>query len=727
MKLKFVLASCTLLALVGIIVARKGTFSVSAADNTQATGSRAVAKALPPLPEPLATREKSQWQPLPLVSQAQIDAGFSGGEGAQWPRAVAVDGSGQFLIFGSDVGGLFRSLDGGDNWEPCNVGYSPRGTSGVAIDPHNSDRVLSIGANSVASEFHGVWLSIDRAASWHQVLPAKISGSADDREQLAFDPNSYDTNAKMTRTVYWSRIEDDNAKWGETEVHPALYKSDDGGATWRELPDTQTLGGSRLKVHPTKHIIYAANPRGLWRSSDAGATWTKTQDGDILGLDVSPAEPDSVWACLKDGVYQSTDSGATWKLLAGSKPLATGAPLRNIHVSPVDSRRLIVWRQGENYQWPRFWSHDGGASWQQSKVDSNHAFLPQNARQALWAWHPKNANIAWSTGGDWPTKSTDGGQTWKYAGNGYNVILVGGGFNFNQQNPNIVFVGSQDYNGAVTRDGGKTWSYYDVSGKGWGGFDYGAYAANASTFFVGDSNGWGDKRRLRISLDGGKTWTNTEHFFAGPDVSFGDPKNPQILFASNLRSTDGGQNWTSMSDCEAVYNGDSAGVLYGRATVKNVEGKARNVVRSSDGGATWQIVASAPDGIDDIAVDAKNQRVYIVSDGACKYLQNSKWQEFENLPKDQWGGVRVRSIALDPTNADIIYLATNRDLFASNASALRSLDGGKTWQNLTRQKPLDGVEKDGGREAHWVRVHPQTREAWFATSCYGIWKIAAPK
>lgn len=51
-------------------------------------------------------------------------------------------------------------------------------------------------------------------------------------------------------------------------------------------------------------------------------------------------------------------------------------------------------------------------------------------------------------------------------------------------------VGSQDYNGADTHDGGRTWSYTPVSGKTWGGFIYGGYAVDAQVMVAGDQESW---------------------------------------------------------------------------------------------------------------------------------------------------------------------------------------------------------------------------------------------
>ena len=696
------------------------------------------AKPAPKAPTPKVAAPQAQtpmstqgWQPVPLMTaQQKADPSVAiGGEGAQWVRAVAWSRDAKLALWGTDVGGLFRSRNGGDTWEPCNVGYTPRGTAGIAIDPGNSNRVLSVGANSVASDYHGLWLSENGAASWKPVLPAKISGTVDNREQIAFDPQTYDAKLGLTRVVYWSRIANDKPKWGEAEVHPALYKSEDGGRTWAEIPDTAALGGSVLKVHPTQSIVYAANVSGLHRSSDGGAKWQTVLDGEITGLDVCATAPDCVWASRADGVYASTDAGLTWQKTDGANALVkAGFTLRNVHVAPSDANEMVLWRQqNDGWDWTRFYSGDGGKTWAASKIETKLSFLPTNARDGLFAFHPTNARVLLSTGGDYPTKSTDGGATYAWTGDGVNNILVGGAFHFNVQNPDVLFVGSQDYNGASTLDGGKTWTYQNPSGQSWGGFTYGGYAASPAVIVVGDGAAWQSEREITLTRDGGKTWNKTGHKFGGAESSMGAPGDPNVIFVSDWRSADLGQSWQEMSECSRVYTSDKAGNLWG------VSGDDQSIVRSRDSGASWQSVAPK-EKVADLAVTPDGNLLYAVAEGAlwkCEDLKSEapKWSKIESLVPDQWGGPRVKSVAVDPGNPNLVYLATSRDIFASSASAQRSQDGGKTWQNLTRQTPLDtkiASGKDGGREAIWVRVNPKTREAWFATSCYGIWKIGPP-
>ena len=655
-----------------------------------------------PAREPLPTR----WQSIPFVSAAQRAAGFQGGEGGQWPRALAASPDGETVLLGIDVAGIYRSTDPGLHWEPSNIGYSPRGCAALVFDPNFPNRVLAVGANSSPAAHHGIYLSTDAGVSWRSVLPANIAALQEMREQLVFDPRV--KGADRTRVAYWSRIAKDGATWGTVENHPAIYKTEDGGETWRELPDSAPYAGGILRF--SHGSLLTTTPTAIVESRDGGTTWSDLVKVEATGLDVAP-----------DGTLAYGTKDAVFVRVPGAKAFtkvdapSAGGTLRNLKISPLDAKRMVLWSEGENYSWPRFFTADGGRTWRESKKDATGAFLPDNARQGLFAWDPKDAARLYSIGGDWPTLSTNGGATYRYSAQGENGLLVGGAFHFNARDPDVLFIGSQDYNGASTLDGGRTWTYRNPAGNGWGGFTYGGYALDDRTMWVGNAGGWGDPRILTISTDGGETWRRTDRRMTGWDTSRGDPTRPRAGFASQLLTDDGGKTWTAMAGCDGVFCA-AGGKLYGLKKVKD----GADAVVSADGGRSWAKLAFIPGEAGDVAATADGGRVYVAAMELYK-IEGGAVTKLDP-PKDQFGSLRVRSVALDPGDAKIVYTAAAANTHSANNAAMRSRDGGRTWERLNLQAPKTG-ELDGGREAIWVRVHPKTREPWFATSCYGQWKL----
>jgi photosystem II stability/assembly factor-like uncharacterized protein len=695
---------------------------------------------------PEAATPKGVWIPVPLITaELRAQGVHPGGEGGQWVRTIATDSAdGSFVLYGTDVGGLFRSLDGGATWEPANVGFRPRGASGgAAIDPHNPNRALLIAGNSVVSDFHGVWLTHDKAASWKQVYEAQDCGSQDFRDQLAFDPSTYDATLNLTTDVYWSRVAIDKAGWGETKPQPALYKSTDGGQSWTRLPDTAHLGGGYVRVHPTaRGVVYVATPKALYRSNDAAATFTKLHDGNYTGMDISRGAPDRLVLSTPDRLLISNDRGTTINPLTPVTPpglAEKGFTLRGVRISPADADRLMLFRQQDDgWDWTWHASHDGGKTWTRSDFDNRQAFLPYNVRNGVWAFHPKDPLKIVGTGADWPTRSDDGGKTFRWSANGFNVVLIGGTFHFSLTDPNVLFFGSQDYNGAVTDDRGHTWRYVNPAGESWGGFTYGGYAANRDLLFVAKALGWGGTKSLRISRDGGRNWTPNENIRytnkegGDGDVPFGlqsalaDPSDPQRrLYFGPWRSSDAGETWTRMSGCDGVLlAGRDRDETYAIGLDIDHAAKRSRIVESRDAGATWRVLATVQAIASDVAIDRSRNRLYVVGDDhlLAVDLQTGNTESLPTLP-DEWGGRRVRSVALDPVDPSLVYAAQTRDVHIAANGVMVSRDAGETWQCLNLSEPLRPGITDGGREPFWLRVHPVTRDLWVAGGCFGVWRI----
>ncbi|MBC8135718.1 MAG: hypothetical protein H8F28_07530 [Fibrella sp.] len=663
------------------------------------------------------------WQPVPLVTQSVKNAGNMGGEGGQWPQALAIDSSGSFLLFGTDVGGIFRSTDGGATWEPCNVGLDARGSSALAIDRTNGNRCFVVGANSGDSSFNGLYRSTNKGASWTRVVARDDAGYRDVRDQIAFDPTSKGTYDHL-RTIYWAA------------GSKGLMKSTDGGGNWSQV--NAGLGNAPIATAGNGNL-FAALTTGVSRSTGGGGTFSTVLSGESFSI---TATGTNIWATRSDGVWKSTNTGNSWTKL-GTTGLPTGFPIRNIKVSPADQNRILVVVDKGGYDKQIWYTTNNGGQWRQGAYNNANSFLPYNNRLQLFAWHPISATTAWSFGGDWITRTSDSGQNWQWAANGYNGILVGGAWNFSLSDSNLIFFAHQDYGGALSTNGGETWTYSNAGPNPWGDSNYGGYAYRYSdtgetVLWCGYGTGWTDPRQLKISRDGGATWFNADDA-NGNDVTFGgsadngrdvslvSPSAPWCLFAGNLRSADRGWHWSKMSGCDGVYT-VSAGADKNLFGIKKTGTTSTDIVKSNDDGASWIKVATINDGeVRDIAYDHVRDRVYVVGKWSLFYYQNGTWTQCDTID-DQTGGESVRTVAVDPTNPAIVYIGSARDWMKTNVAVQRSTNAAAvgSWVNLTRTSPLAAGTKDGANEAVCIRVNPVTRYAWVSGGCYGMWKIAPP-
>ena len=628
------------------------------------------------------------------------------------------------MILPIDVGGLYRTLDGGKHWEQASVGWDARGCNDVAFDPRNSSRMIGLAGNSGnwdatwGASPHGIYLSTNKAASWKHVvgLTERIGHAA------AYDATSFDAKLGYCTVAYVA------------SPTGGLLRTDDGGETWKSVSDLPAGGmvdewtPMLLRVHPKTGAVYLGLKDGLHVSKDGGKTFTKRMEGSVFGITFQPQSPDTMYVCGDMGLMKSADAGATFTTLAakGIDREANNKPIRNVSVSGADPLRISAWVSGDNWKWGRYYSHDGGQTFAESKFVKGDSPMPMNVRQGYYLWDPRDKNIVYSLGGDCVTRSVDGGKTFTWYNNGYNGVMMGGMMNFSAHAPKTVFLAFQDYNSAATQDGGGTWNYYDSSGKGWGGHCYGGHAVDATTFFYGDAEGWGDPRRIRITHDAGKTWEfikgadGKEITLGGANVSLSDPTDANILFCYDHRSTDKGKTWQKMADCDGVFTYSPATkVLFGR--------KGDGViVRSKDKGTTWETVADAKGHADDIAVNHKTGAIFVAGDESLKRYAGGKWETIE-LPADQFGNkLRCVTVATDPRNPDTVYVGGPRNVYATHCTVARSTDGGKTWRNLTVNAPLAPGINNGPHEVSCIRVNPETGDAWVAGQCYGMWRIPAP-
>lgn len=691
----------------------------------------------------------TSWSAVPMVSKEllQKQGVTTGGEGCQWPIGMAISKDGNLLLYGTDVGGIYRSEDGGKNWEQSNAGLQSRGVGAFSIDPKNPSYVVAVGINGSPFNTNGLYISEDGGKSWEFTKMMLVKGHRDIREAIAYDESSYNQEQNRCMVAYWSTAYETEDNYLE-ENEKGLYKTTDGGYTWNLI--NNDLSDGTIKINPYIGDVYVSRKDGIYYSSDKGENFEKIVDDTITGLDLTAQKDNkiNVYYCNNNGVYISKDGKTFNKIESTSYP--TTEPM-NIKVSPLNSNKMVIIDRQGTYQNYPYYSTDGGKTWKKSTLSDELSFMPYNNRMSIPMWSPINENKVWiHTQGDYASSSTDSGKTFKWDSNGITGILSGGNVHYNVYNPDIIYFGSQDYDGCVTTDGGKTWKYISMSGYRWGGFCYGGYAVDENTYFVGVADSWHNPRKLKITFDGGKTIIDTGMYFTkenintGIESSYQSPTNPKVLFACDLRSEDSGHTWAKMDGCINVYTHNPKGQkeLYG------MDETGKYIVTSYDDGKTWQKVNNtefipnpkyASAHILDVAYDWKNEVAYAACEGGYLYKASTKdgsvecvlnryVDEYKRAPVNLKGGYSISKVAVDPIDPNIIYCGGAGNTFLNDCALYRSVDGGKSFQVITSNTTNSIVkqERQGGFETNSLEVNPKTGELLFAGGCFGIAKLSPP-
>ena len=172
--------------------------------------------------------------------------------------------------------GLFRSKDGGANWESLGFENSER-IANVIVHPQNPD-ILYVGVLGPLwsdSEQRGVYKSTDGGANWEKILYAGPGTGAADMAMDPTDPNILYASLWDFRRTAWS--------FSSGGGNSALYKSTDGGQTWNKIHNgfpEGDLGRLAIAIAPSNpEVLYTVieaekdTRKGLYRSNDAGASW----------------------------------------------------------------------------------------------------------------------------------------------------------------------------------------------------------------------------------------------------------------------------------------------------------------------------------------------------------------------------------------------------------------------------------------------------------------------
>jgi len=246
--------------------------------------------------------------------------------------------------------GMYKSIDGGKTWKHLGLRDAQQ-IGAILVDPKDPNLVYvaALGHPYGANEERGVFRSKDGGENWEKVLYKDVDTGA---IALVFDP----ANSKVIYADLWSARQGpwENGAW--QGPGSGLYKTTDGGNTWRQLTKglptfEQGLGRIGITVAPSDpNRVYATvdsgNAGGIYRSDDAGETWGRvtgerrvwSRGSDFAEIDVDPTNKDIVY-CSAIEVYKSTDGGKTF---TGFKGAPGGDDYHTMWINPDNPKIMLL-------------------------------------------------------------------------------------------------------------------------------------------------------------------------------------------------------------------------------------------------------------------------------------------------------------------------------------------------------------------------------------------------
>ncbi|MBI3661683.1 MAG: hypothetical protein HY234_01335 [Acidobacteria bacterium] len=604
--------------------------------------------------------------------------------------------------------GVYKSLDAGKTW--TNVGLKETHHIGrVVVHPANPNVAYVAAAGRLwgPSKDRGVYKTTDGGKTWQLALFVNEDTGVND---IAMDPQSPDTlyaaAYQRRRTVFG---------FNGSGPHSAIYKTTDGGATWKKLTKGLAYenGGETGRIgidiyRKNTNIVYALiehGKGGIYRSEDKGETWTKMSDTNPRPMYYSQPRIDPnndlrIWL-MGAPLYFSEDGGKTFVQTRGGR---IHGDYHAFWIDPANSEHMLAGTDGGIHQ-----TYDGGKSWD----FVNTIPLGQFYEIGVDMQKPYRVCGGLQDNGSWCAPSST--LYTRGVSNDEWVNVAGGDGYYAQIDPtdaNIVYAESQD--GNINRRNLATSESVSIRPREKEGeeryrFQWNSPIVisrhNAKTVYYGGNF-------VFKSADRGDTWTK-----ASPDLTNNEDRNKKEIMGKapdkdTMSRHDGVQQWPCITTIsESSWN---ASVLWAGTDDGNLQ-------VTKDGGTTWKNVAEKVPGLP--------KGTYVSRVVASSHAEGTAYATFDGHRNNDFGiyvymttdfGETWTSIAGNlPNNSGTVHVIREHHknpelLFAGTEyGAYASFDRGVSWTRIKMNLPTVPVDD--------IVVHPRDNDLIFGTHGRSIW------
>lgn len=596
-------------------------------------------------------KNNSDWQAMgpsytPLWTVNNILNGNRSGTGRL--ECIEFHPSNNDIIWvGAHSGGLWKTIDGGENWYTTTDELISIGISDIVVHPENPD-VLFIGTG-------------DRDTDW--AFSIGLLKSTDGGE--TFEETGLNYQIQDTEVITKVLINPDNPEIMVVSTTEGIYKSINSGDQWEFSANGNFRDMAYKPGNP--EVIYASkyNFNGgaqLYKSTDSGNSFSFVQNTGIswsaisrISIGVTPANPELVYivACRASGtqanlygVYKSEDSGETWeetisgdntnllgRSLVGNDTEGYGWYTLSIEVSPFDANILFV---GGINMWR---SDDGGQTWQIKTTEQVNIAGTTN----MWVdFHEIRINPVTNT----LFVAHDGG-IYKSIDHGDNFTDITDGLNINQMyrigcsasDEDVVVAGCQDQFGMLYKNG--EWE----------------------ALYTGEAS---------------------EHFI--------DYTNPDILYVYGFmfgmrKSVNGGYSYYSINPPGVGNNHWLAPTIMHPTDPNTIYLGINGIYKSTNQGTNWETLTPSLSGteLESLAVAASDDNYMYAASPSSIWQSKNGGTEWSNMNNGLPGNRKITDIAISDTDPEHIWISLAR--FNANEKVYESFNGGINWENISGNLP----------------------------------------